>query len=149
MYPEPRANVERWRVKKGPMGSTKEYGNNGVFVIPYSRGVKMRVIVSDGEGWEHVSCSPVDSEGNSLERVATWQEMCWLKELFWQDDEVVVQYHPAKKSYVNCHPYVLHLWRPTGEEIPTPPGWMVGPKGGRLIGVVDAPDGRIAVFEEN
>jgi hypothetical protein len=46
--------------------------------------------------------------------------MCWIKDLFWNDDERVVQYHPPKKDYVNVHGGTLHLWRPTETELPYP-----------------------------
>ncbi len=58
--------------------------------------------------------------------------MCFIKDLFWDEDDVVVQYHPAKSDYVNNHQYTLHLWRPTEGEMPTPPSIMVGIKGLRL-----------------
>lgn len=51
--------------------------------------------------------------------------MCYIKSLFWDDEEVVIQYHPKKSEYVNLHPYCLHLWKPIGIEIPTPPKEMV------------------------
>ena len=50
-----------------------------------------------------------------------WAEMCWVKSLFFEDGETVVQYHPAKKDYINTHPFVLHLWRKCGEPFPMPP----------------------------
>jgi len=40
----------------------------------------------------------------------------------------VMQIHPRKSEYVNCHPYVLHLWRPINQVIPTPNPLMVGLK---------------------
>ena len=51
--------------------------------------------------------------------------MCFIKDLFFNEDETVVQYHPAKSDYVNNNPYVLHLWRPTDQDIPQPPTFMV------------------------
>ena len=36
------------------MGSTAEAGNNGAFMIPFES-FTLRVIASDGMGWEHVS----------------------------------------------------------------------------------------------
>lgn len=51
----------------------------------------------------------------------TWAEMCEIKHMFFEDEEVVVQYHPPKSEYVNNHPYCLHLWRPTSQEMPRPP----------------------------
>jgi hypothetical protein len=75
--------------------------------------------VSIGCPWEHVSVStPV--------RTPTWAEMCFVKRQFWDDEDTVVQFHPPRSAYVNNHDYCLHLWRPIGIEIPTPPTWTVG-----------------------
>jgi len=82
----------------------------------------LTIIFSDGEGWEHVSVS-------TPSRCPNWEEMTWIKNLFWGDDDVVIQYHPARSSYVNYHPYCLHLWRPQGIALPTPPSILVGPAG--------------------
>jgi hypothetical protein len=54
--------------------------------------------------------------------------MCWVKNLFWEEHEMCVQYHPPKSEYVNCHPHVLHLWKPINMTIPLPPSLLVGPK---------------------
>lgn len=84
------------------------------------------VIWSFGGGWEHVSVCPY-----SHNHTPTWDEMCSLKDMFFRDDEVVVQYHPAKSEYVNNMPNCLHLWRPINEVLPTPPSIMVGVKEGQ------------------
>ena len=102
---------EKFRVRTGDMRSDAGYGNNGLFNI---RSLKfkrsLRCIVSDGEGWEHVSVSCYD-------RCPTWEEMAHVKNLFWDDDDFVVQMHPPKSDYVNNHPYCLHLWRKAGRMI--------------------------------
>ena len=103
MKDKPSAIAEKYRVATGPMGSDASYGNNGCFVIPYKHH-KLTVIVSDGAGWDHVS---VSLKG----RCPTWAEMCFVKDLFFRDDETAVQFHPKKSEYVNNHPYTLHLWR--------------------------------------
>ena len=105
----------------GPWDSTDADGMNGAFSIPLRIGVVANCIVSDGMGWEHVSIH-INEKGK--QRTPTWNEMCQVKEFFWKDDEVVVQYHPAKDNYVNLHPHVLHLWR-RPEGFPTPPKIMV------------------------
>jgi len=79
------------------------------------------VVWSDGGGWEHVS---VSFRG----RCPSWEEMCIVKDIFWHEDECVVQYHPAKSEYVNNHPYCLHLWRPLQQDMPVPPSILVGVK---------------------
>lgn len=113
---------EKYRVKEGKLGSDESYGNNGYFLI---KSVKFkrefRCVVSDGLGWEHVSVSLPT-------RCPTWEEMCFIKDKFWDKGDCVVQYHPAEKDHVNYHPYCLHLWRPMGLSIPKPPPLMVGPK---------------------
>ena len=73
------------------------------------------VIWSDGLGWDHVSISPYKKS-----HTATWDEMCRLKDMFFHEEETVVQYHPAKSNYVNKMPNCLHLWRPQ-EGIAVPP----------------------------
>lgn len=120
---------EQYRLKDHPLlGSDKSYGNNGFFVIPHHRidGYFYNCQVSDGEGWEHVSVTLSTKKKKNVERCCTWEEMCYLKNLFWDEDEVVVQFHPAKTDYVNMHKYCLHLWRPTDQVIPVPNPLMVG-----------------------
>jgi hypothetical protein len=112
---------EDYRITAGGMASDASYGNNGAFAVPGPRGFKLNVIAGDGLGWEHVSVSVKDAA-----RCPTWDEMCAIKELFWDGEDCVVQYHPPKSDYVNNHPYVLHLWRPVGVEMPRPPHELVG-----------------------
>lgn len=102
--------------------STDEFGFNGLFRFTLD-GRFIRCLASNGAGWEHVSIS---IEGDK--RCPTWNIMCRVKDLFWEPDAVVVQYHPAKQNYVNFHPGCLHLWRPTIEALPCPPSYLVGPK---------------------
>jgi hypothetical protein len=90
---------------------------NGNLVMP-SRG--QCIVFSNGEGWEHVSVSFKD-------RCPTWEEMEDVKRRFWQDTDTVMQLHVPVSEHRNCHPYCLHLWRPTDREIPRPPGIFVAP----------------------
>ena len=102
--------------------SDESYGNNGAFAIllrSKGKSRKFTLIASDGDDWEHVSVSLPD-------RCPTWSEMCFMKDLFWDDTDCVVQYHPPKVDYVNNHPYCLHLWRDMNTEITRPPAVMVG-----------------------
>lgn len=118
-----RAAPERFRIRSGPSASDERFGNNGAFMVPLKTNRQtVLVIASDEGGWEHVSVSRQD-------RAPTWAEMCEVKDLFFLPEEVVVQYHPARSEYVNFHPNCLHLWRPVGQQMPTPPAWMVGPIG--------------------
>lgn len=107
--------------------NTDDMGFSGLFQPMGPCGRSLRIISSDGTWltekypWEHVSVSLEN-------RCPNWPEMCFVKDLFWEDDEVVMQLHPAKSDYVNNHPYCLHLWRPLRAEIPLPPIDMVGVK---------------------
>lgn len=112
--------VERCR-KAG----TPDDGPFGMFRLTCPEtGRELHVIASDGrdwvqvgltgEPWEHVSVSP----RYGLPR---WVEMAWVKAQFWEEDELVVQFHPPKEVYVNIHERVLHLFRPTVTVIPLPP----------------------------
>jgi len=102
------------------LSSDMSYGNNGVFIVPFESFV-MQVIVSDGEGWDHVSVSLKN-------RTPNWREMCFIKEMFWGKDACVVQYHPPESEYINNHPFCLHLWKSQTQEMPLPPWILVGVK---------------------
>ena len=53
--------------------------------------------------------------------------MCFIKDLFWDGEDVVIQYHAKKSEYVNRYDNCLHLWRPVLEDhIPTTPKELVG-----------------------
>lgn len=66
----------------------------------------------DEGGWEHVSVSPYRG------KLPTWDDMCEIKDMFWNDDEVVIQIHPKKSEYVNLVDNCLHLWRNKNMELP-------------------------------
>ena len=116
------------RIRRGDYASDDSFGMAGAFrlLAPMEGGgtALLRVMSSgtgpECEGWEHVSVSLED-------RTPTWSEMCFVKDIFWDEDEMVVQYHPPKSEYVNCHPYCLHMWKPLTMSIPMPPRLMVGP----------------------
>ena len=113
----------KYRIRSGEMGSDDSYGNNGAFMIPLTSKDQLAVIASDRMGWEHVSVSLRND-------VPRWRHMCFIKEMFWDAEDCVIQYHPPKSVYINVHPNCLHLWRPVGMVIPLPPTWMIG---GKLI----------------
>lgn len=108
---------------RDPQYSTTADGNNGVFWFKSPLGRKFMIIVSQGEGWEHVSVT------QKSKKPPSWQDMCQIKALFWGPEDCVVQYHPPASEYVNNHPGCLHLWRPMDQDMPQPPSIMVGIKG--------------------
>jgi hypothetical protein len=101
-------------------------GPQGFFILPNPKTMKgffMICLASNGMGWEHVSISiPMEN------RCPTWPEMCFVKSLFWDAEDCVIQYHPPEKEYVNNHEFCLHLWRKKDENFETPPSIMVGTK---------------------
>jgi len=116
--------VEKGRVTTGMFASSEIDGFNGFFEIQVN-GEMLRIIASDGLGWQHVSVS----KPYNRNKPPNWEQMCRVKELFFGDNIWVVQFHPAKQEYVNNHPGCLHLWRPTNVELPIPPHELVGLKG--------------------
>jgi len=109
------------KLRAGRIGADSECGPLcGAFEITGPVGANLRIISSgeDGSGWEHVSVSTDN-------RTPNWREMAMVKDLFWKDDECVVQYHPPKTLHVNIHPFCLHLWRCVDQPFPMPPIFMV------------------------
>lgn len=94
------------------MGIQNIRGIYGRFQIPV-KNEYLQVIASNHLGWEHISVSHEN-------RCPTYEEMVEMKEFFFYDDEIAFQIHPLKKNYVNIHPYVLHIWRPYGTNVPVP-----------------------------
>jgi hypothetical protein len=102
-----------------------EDGGNGIISMP---GWKGSVIFSYGGGWDHVSVSP------EKKRITpSWEDMCRIKSIFWNDDEDVIQIHPKKAEYVNNMSNCLHLWRCTYKEMVLPPSCFVGLKKGQTM----------------
>ena len=79
------------------------------------------VICSTGAGWYHVSIAPFKRG-----YVASWHDMCRLKDIFFNDDEAVIQIHPPKADYVNNLSNCLHLWQCKYREMVLPPSILVG-----------------------
>ena len=110
-------NLEKLR-EDHPMYVKATYGSiEGFFVIPHGN-KNLRVISGCGEGWDHVSVS-------LPHRCPTWDEMCFIKNLFFEENETVVQIHPLKSKYINKHKFCLHLWKKWDSEIELPPDWMI------------------------
>jgi len=121
MNPQYLAYLNKCRLRTGDFGTGDQDGFNGLFLIrPLHR--RLQVIASDGMGWQHVSISIPGAPRET----PTWAEMAAIKDIFWPPDQAVMQLHPPAADHINNHPGCLHLWRPTGLEIPLPPSFMVG-----------------------
>lgn len=106
--------IEKFRLTEKEKKITGTIGDsyNGFFEIPVN-GKKYTVIASNGCGWEHVSVS-------NEKHIPSWIVMNKIKNLFWDKNETVVQFHPAESEYVNIHPNCLHLWKEIGKEYSLP-----------------------------
>lgn len=122
--------LELGRIKQGYFASGASDGPYGAFFVQGPCGCELKIVSSGGDetGWEHVSVS-------TPRRPPNWQEMCFIKDLFWEPEECVVQFHPPESEYVNNHPHCLHLWRSVREVFPLPPSILVGVK---EIGILPA-----------
>jgi hypothetical protein len=132
-------------LEEGRVEGTTDWGAYGGFLIQGPCGEKLLIVASGAddddvaaEGWEHVSVSV-------KRRVPNWQEMCFVKDLFWFEEECVVQFHPPKSEYVNNHPYVLHLWRHK-DGFPMPPSILVGIKSRGVLTRDEAVELRRQIF---
>lgn len=111
----------QYRVHESELRPSDDFGNNGWFKYRISSSVVLIIIASDGFGWEHVSVS-------LSYRCPTWEEMCIVKNMFWDEQDCVIQYHPPEAEFINNHPYCLHMWAKKGYEFPRPPNITVGIK---------------------
>lgn len=107
--------IEIYRKVHPKLGDSSDQPDFGYFELPDG----MRIIASSGMGWDHVSCSYET-------RTPTWDEMVKARDLFFSDEETVIQYHPPKSKYVNRMPYCLHLWRKHDFEMPLPDSKLIG-----------------------
>lgn len=124
-------HLEAARIQPPHMPPTSPGDHWGLF--EWRRGgTTIRAMAVDGEEtqWEHVSVTVRYRSGccRVVNRTPTWEEMAWIKRQFWDDDECVVEFHPAASDYVNNHSGCLHLWKWTGGVFPTPPPVLVGIK---------------------
>lgn len=107
----------RWKLARvrHPFGNAVN-DFNAAYRIMGPAGRDLTILVSDGEGWDHVSVStPAGTDA------PTWAEMCWVKDQFFEAREYAVEYHPPHERYINVHPNCLHIWRPQNERVPMPP----------------------------
>lgn len=126
---------EKYRIESEQFGLKGEpFGAFQIESPDKSRVTKTNLVIiatpgdeSVGIDWEHVSVRAEKTINSRIvQMLPTWTEMCFVKALFWDDEDVVMQLHPKKSEYVNNHNFVLHLWKPTKSEIPTPPSILVG-----------------------
>lgn len=112
------SELTRYRIKHPTRGWGDSQGGSFKIQSPLQKDQDLFIIASNTFGWDHVSVS-------MKRRIPTWIEMDYIRSLFFKEDEVVMQLHPAKSHHINIMEYCLHLWRPQNQEIPLPPEDMV------------------------
>lgn len=96
----------------------------GLFRFPVKNGFRaLRVVATIGSGWEHTSVT-LDKK-IICSKTPNWYEMCFVKNMFWDDEDIVWQYHLPADDNVNIHPGCLHLWRKQNFDMPLPIKIMV------------------------
>lgn len=113
--------AEKLRCTTGRFATRIHESRGGCFNFR-TKSFSILIVVDNGlqTGWEHVSAS--------LEhRCPNWEEMAYIKSLFWEDNETVIQFHPKKTEYKNLHPYCLHMWKKVGVDHDLPPSILVSP----------------------
>lgn len=81
--------------------------------------------VDESKDIEHVSVTLLAIEKKrfrEVSRTATWQEMCFIKDLFFNEDEEVIQIHRSRIKGEAITTRTLHLWKyvPVVEEVSNP-----------------------------
>lgn len=135
-------HLDEYRVPHPITGYIQAGDTCGVFEIPHvdqwqrsQFGAHYVVICSDGKpelqsgfgsGWDHVSahCRSVRKK-TPVMHTPTWEDMEYLRSLFFEDDETVMQLSVPRTEHINIHNHVLHLWRPLECAIPMPPAVLV------------------------
>ena len=117
--------LNKFRVKDG-MWKTTDTDKFGFFFIGIKPGTPPLKVMSapfdtPHKDWEHVSVSLPN-------RCPTWDEMCKVKDLFWDKNQTVIQFHPPEGEYVNNCGFCLHLWRNVKNKTEIPPTDLVGIK---------------------
>ena len=99
---------------------------SGFFIIPRNNNTFYQVVASSGSGWDHVSVCLLDRKGNFIERTVTWDEMCLVKEMLFNDDEAVIEIHTSDEFEMYEKDYTIDLWKPLNKEMPLPNPDLVG-----------------------
>lgn len=121
-------SIERCRINLTEFEQTKRGQLRGLFIVRNAQ-MQINIISDEGErsGWEHVSISVKYDHPilGIVDHTPGWDVMNQVKDMFWDEDECVLQFHPPKSEYVNTKQNVLHLWKKVGVNHETPPKELV------------------------
>ena len=122
------SHLEKFRMQIPGFPRTEPGTTWAMFIMQKGRR-QIRMMAADGDDtrWEHVSVTIKykNEKGQIADVMPTWDEMCEVKDLFWDPEECVLQMHPPRSQYVNYHARCLHLWRPLDLTLTPPPNILV------------------------
>jgi hypothetical protein len=113
-------HIKQFRIKHPFLDYGDDFNGCAYIDNPFPSRKSLFVVFSNGNNWDHVSVSLVN------QKMPTWDEMCFVKNIFFNEEECVVQFHPKESEYINNHKACLHLWRYQSGEFPCPDKIMVG-----------------------
>ena len=115
-------------ILKSPRISNPEMGMDGfrgIISMPTWVG---SVICTKGGGWFHTSVSPFNKR-----IMPSYEDLCMIKDIFWNEEEDVIHVFPKKSQYVNNVTNCLHLWECYYKDMVLPPSCFVGIREGQTI----------------
>ncbi len=132
-------HLDKYREPHPVSGYTGQGDTVGCFKIPHydykqrdRHSLHFVVIASDGResGWDHVSVhlrgyEDQISTRRPFMRTPSWDDMCWIKDQFFDHQETVIEFHPKRSEHINIHKHVLHLWKKLDHDHELPPSICV------------------------
>lgn len=95
--------------------------HSGSFLYPMENDKNAFIIsTKDRRGWNHVSIHLQNDLGECITKVPSHEDMQVIRNLFFNSEDLVQEFHPEKKDYINNHSYTLHLWESTEEKVEKP-----------------------------
>ena len=136
------SHLDPYRVPHPFGGNSPRGATWGAFQIPHvdqwlrsQFRAYYNVLASDGEAhpdgspgseWDHVSVHVRKTKsGKLVNSTPTWEDMEYIRGLFFEDDETVMQLSVPRADHISHHDHVLHLWKPLKSAIPVPPKSLV------------------------
>lgn len=86
-----------WKAVRSPTVGAKAFlSTTGIAVMASD-------LMINGKRWYHVSAS-------RKARMPSYEDLVWVKEVFFGEDQPAYQVFPKKSEHRNFHPFCLHLW---------------------------------------
>lgn len=123
-------HLSKFRVKDGEAATTDADGMSGNFTFKINDALMQVSSEEDVSGWNHLIVVAFDKSQSSIisrltarqsePRCPTNEEVMHVKRLFFDDEELCVEFVPSKGCQVPWHHIARHVWCRTFSEFPTP-----------------------------